>query len=277
MKFSIFIFLSLLGTFSAGAQELYVWTEPASNMPSKSIGIRLNQFYMPQYHNSESQIHRSGPMFRLNPELMWGINKNWMMHANLYASNMHSTTFRPEGGGLYIKYRFLSLDEVHSHFRMAAYAKGSIINNPIEYNEINLAGDNSGFTGGIVVTQLLHKLALSFTGGYIRGINNTNDDYNSGQPRNSFNYSLSAGLLTLPIHYKNFKQPNLNLYAEFLGKYNPETKEQFLDLATSVQVILASRFRIDISYRRQLSGNMFRINNQEFLLRLEYNIFSAYK
>ena len=216
-------------------------------------------------------------MFRLNPELMWGISKNWMVHGNLYFSNMHAAQFRTEGGGLYIKYRFLSLDDVHSHFRMAAYAKGSIINNPIEYNEINLGGDNSGFTGGIVATQLLHKVALSFTGGYIRGMNNTRDAYRAGQPRNSLNYSLSAGLLTLPIRYKNFNQPNVNLYAEFLGKYNPDTKEQFLDLATAIQVILASRFRVDLSYRRQLSGNMFRINNQEVMLRLEYNIFSAYK
>ncbi|NJO24859.1 MAG: hypothetical protein HC867_02290 [Bacteroidia bacterium] len=41
--------------------------------------------------------------YRLEPEIMFGISKNLMVHANLYASNMFQKQFRFEGAGLYAK------------------------------------------------------------------------------------------------------------------------------------------------------------------------------
>lgn len=272
---SIFI-LAIFYSCFATSQELFISTEPASNMPAKSIGLRLNSFLMPTYTNPLDGVSH-GSSYRFNPELMWGISKNFMLHLNFYASNMQQSNFHFEGGGLYFKYRFLSINNNKRHFRMAAYAKGAIINNPINYSEINLGGDNSGFTTGIIATQLLHKLAISFTGGYIQGFNNLNNNLSSTQAHNAINYSMSFGYLLFPFEYKNYDQPNLNIYAEFLGKYNPKTGEQFFDFAPGIQLILKSKMRLDFSFRRQIDGNMLRINNQEFILKFEYNLFNAYK
>jgi len=267
----------ILLIFDIQAQELYVSTEPASNMPAKSIGLRLNNYLMPPYQNSKFGVKNNEFMYRFNPEIMWGISKHYMLHINMYASNMHQEYLKFEGASLYLKYRFLSMDHSHKHFRMAAYLKSSLINNKIQYHDLNLSGDNSGIGVGIVATQLLNKLAVSFTGGYIKAINNINNDLVSGQPTQAFNYSLSSGYLVLPIKYKNYNQPNFNLYAEFLGKYNPETEEHFIDFAPALQVIIKSKMRVDFAYRRQIAGTMLRINNQEFILKFEYNFFNAYK
>jgi hypothetical protein len=254
----------------ASAQELYVATEPASNMPAKSIGLRLNNYY-----SAPASVNRTttGGMYRLNPEIMWGVNKNLMLHLNGYASNMHHTNFVVDGVSAYAKFRFLSIDNVQRHFRLATYAKGALINKDIQYQEINLNGDNSGVGAGLVATQLLHKLALSFTGGYT----NTFNTASAVVPQYGLNYSLSFGYLLLPFKYNNFNQTNVNLYAEFLGKKNPENNTQFVDALTAIQFIIKSKMRIDLGYRRQLAGNMYRINRREFMLRLEYNIFNAYK
>lgn len=270
-------FLLITLAHNLRAQELYVFTEPASNMPSKTIGLRLNQEGMGPYKNANQGINNTGYMYRLNPEVMLGINKYWMVHLNGYASNMQQPTFRPEAVSLYAKYRFLSVDDVHRHFRMAAYAKAARSNNAIQYAEINLNGDNSGAAAGLVVTQLLHKVAISFTGGYARSINNVGNELAAGQPRYGLNYALSVGYLALPVTYRSYSQPNFNVYAELLGKTNPATGQQYIDIAPAVQVILLSRMRIDLGFRQQISGNMARINTRSALLRFEYNIFNAYK
>lgn len=261
----------------AGAQELFPLTEPASNMPAHSFGLRLNNELMPP--NVESivpTVPKNEIMYRLNPELMWGISKNWMLHMNAYGSNMHQSYFKPEGGSLYAKYRFLSIDDIQQHFRMAAYGKLSIIDNPIQYSDINLSGDNSGYSGGIVITQLLHKLALSITTGYIKGLDNGNNRLIPKDAIQAINYSFSTGYLLLPFKYKSYKQPNFNLYMELLGKTNPETCESYTDIAPAIQFIFNSRFRVDMVYRKQIQGNMYRINEQAVYLKMEYNFFGAY-
>ena len=74
-------------------------TEPASNMPANSIGIRdMNAFMFEK--NGKLNYHNM-------PELMWGINKNWMVHAAAFVSN-RNTRLVTEGGALYAKYRFFS-------------------------------------------------------------------------------------------------------------------------------------------------------------------------
>ena len=59
---------------------------------------------------------------RYTPEIMFGINKNWMVHLAGTFADMHTNKFRWESVYLYGKYRFLSNDELHSHFRMAVFA-----------------------------------------------------------------------------------------------------------------------------------------------------------
>jgi hypothetical protein len=262
---AIIITLLLLYTLQAGAQELYPSSEPASNMASKSIGLRLNNKIYPPYN------------YRINPEVMFGITKKWMFHFNLFASNIHQNDLRFEGAGVYLKYRLLSFDDVQSHFRLALYGKASLINNPIQYSEVDLSGDNSGMTTGFIATQLLHKLALSASTGYIRGMDNLHDKIIDGQTKQMINYSFSAGYLFLPFHYESYDQPNLNLYIEFLGKLNPDKNESYMDIAPALQLILNSIIRIDLVYQTPLYGNMNRINTREFLLRFEYNFFNVYK
>src|SRR5258708_5098208 len=161
---SIILAIILSGMISpAFSQELYVNTEPASNMATHSIGIRLeNQGYFnPEYKN------------RTSLEVMYGASKNLMVHGTLYASDYYQNSQHFEGGSVYAKYRFLSVDSVQKHFRGAVFAKLSDINNPLVNQEIALEGDNSGFQTGVVFTQLLHKLALSASASYLRAFDNS--------------------------------------------------------------------------------------------------------
>src|ERR1700758_384805 len=97
----------------ACAQELYVNTEPASNMATHSLGIRLeNQgFFDPGYKN------------RTSLEVMYGATRSLMVHGSLYMSNFYQAGQHVEGGSVYAKYRFLSVDSVQQHFRGAWFAK----------------------------------------------------------------------------------------------------------------------------------------------------------
>ena len=256
------------------AQELFPLTEPASNMPANSVGIRINQTLMPSFQESNLEASNTGAKYRLNPELMWGISKKLMVHANVYASNMYQQSFRFEGASMYFKYRFFSKDDTRQHFRLACFGKASKVNNPFKYNEINLGGDNSGIGLGVIATQLLHKLALSFTGGYTKAFRSNRQEFSTAQPTETFSYSLSSGYLLWPLKYKSFNQPNFNIYFEVLGNFNPENEESFLDLAPAFQIILKSRTRIDVGYRKQINGNMLRLSESAYFLKFEYNIFN---
>lgn len=270
MKRIIVLVLISFSAFTKGfAQELYVFTEPASNMPTKSIGVRIT---------NEGMFNNPDFVSRTIPEVMFGFNKNLMMHAQAFLSDMDGK-YRLEGGSLYAKYRFLSLDEAQSHFRAAAFGRISTSKRPTYTHDINLEGDNSGIQGGLIFTQLLHKLALSSTLGYAHAFENL-DRQQAGmpQPRNMFSYSLSSGYLVLPVVYKDYKQPNFNVYLELLGKTDPGSGESYLDIAPALQMIINSTTRIDLGYRFQAAGNMEgRYTKNMYLLRAEFNFFNALK
>jgi hypothetical protein len=269
MKRFLIIALILISFDHAFSQELYVFTEPASNMPTKSIGARLT---------NEGMFNNPGFVSRTIPEVMFGFNKNLMGHAQAFLSDMDGK-YRLEGGSLYAKYRFLSLDEAQSHFRASAFGRISTSKRPTYTRDINLEGDNSGLQGGLIFTQLLHKLALSATLGYAHAFK----DYDKqviGMPRpnNMISYSLSSGYLVLPFVYKNYKDPNFNVYFEMLGKTDPSTGQSYLDLAPAIQVVLNSTTRIDLGYRFQATGNIAnRYTKNMYLLRAEFNFFNALK
>jgi hypothetical protein len=280
MKRCLFFIILLMPAFIQ-AQELYVSTEPASNMPANSFGFRVTSRFFKMEHEGVTGM-------RIEPELMWGISKKLMVHVTGLASNQMQPSIQLEGANIYAKYRFLSNDDLHSHFRMAAYLKGGIINNPFtpvmrddankpyDNQELDLEGGASGVAGGIIATQLLHKLALSTTLGYNRFMNNTKDKLPDYMSADAVNYSLSAGYLLLPRSYRSYDQTNLNLYVEFLGKANIDAgrRNQYLDVAPAIQLIFNSATRLDFSYRTELFGSMSRNVFNTFTLRFEHNIFN---
>lgn len=272
MRKCLIIFSCLLPLLGK-AQELYVSSEPASNMPARSIGIRMTSRFFRMEQEKVTGM-------RFEPEIMFGISKNFMIHAAAFASNQMQTSIRPEGGSIYAKYRFFSHDDTHSHFRMAAYGRVAVIDNPFypvttKNEEMDLEGGASGFAGGLVATQLVHKMAVSATVGYNRFMNNIRDNYPSYMSANAVNYSLSAGYLLLPRTYRSYEQTNLNLYVEFLGKANEDA--QYMDIAPAIQFIFNSATRLDLSYRTQVFGNMSRNVFNTFTVRFEHNIFNALK
>ncbi|RYG21742.1 MAG: hypothetical protein EOO07_01795 [Chitinophagaceae bacterium] len=261
------------------AQELYVFTEPASNMPAKSIGVRLTNegMFSPSFRN------------RSIAEVMVGLNKNIMFHVQGFLSDMDGK-YKAEGASFYLKYRFLSLDAAQSHFRAAVFGRISASNREIASEDINLEGDNSGVQGGLIFTQLIHKLALSATLGYSKSLRKEEPllmitDYlgmpgmnmpSMKMPNELVSYSLSSGYLLLPFTYKSYNQPNFNLYFEVLGKTNPANGHSYVDFAPALQLILNSKTRVDLGYRFQAAGNMEgRYLKNMYLARVEFNFFNA--
>lgn len=249
----------------AFSQELYVNTEPASNMATHSLGIRLeNQgFFDPVYKN------------RTSLEVMYGASKSLMVHGSLYASDFYRGGQHFEGGSVYAKYRFLSIDSVQQHLRGAFFAKVSGINNPIVNQEITLEGDNSGLQTGVIFTRLSHRIALSGSASYLRDWNNLSGyDIPSPYARDAIAYTFSAGYLALPKVYRDYKQVNMNVYAELMGKTNPGYGQSYLDAAPAIQFIFDSLIRLDFSYRVPLYNSMQRNTGNMYLIRLEYNLFN---
>lgn len=262
------VILLLGASLRSQAQELFVFTEPASNMPAKSIGIRV----------TNEGIFNKGAMNRTMPEVMLSFNKKLMTHVQGFFSDADGK-YRLEGGSLYAKYRFLSVDDSQKHLRAAAFGRISTSRRPTYTEDINLEGDNSGVQGGIIVTQLLHKLALSGSLSYTKAFDaESRIVAGSPQPDQMIGYTLSSGYLVLPVVYKNYNQPNFNVYFEMLGKTNPANGNSYLDLAPALQVILNSRTRIDLGYRFQVAGDMAgRYNKNMYVVRAEFNFFNVLK
>ena len=269
----LFLLLFGLCMVSSKAQELYVNTEPASNMAAKSIGLRLAGRTWDRSPRLKS---------RLTPEIMLGISKKVMVHVEGSIADYYSDQVKPESINLYGKYRFVSMDGVQTHFRMAAYSRVSYSRNSGPFDDLNLEGDVSGFSSGIVVTQLLHKLALSSTLGFARAVR-TGDGLSAWNGE-AFNYSLSAGYLLLPRSYTSYDQLNVNLYLELLGKTNPTIRESgalllqggnSLALAPALQFIISSQTRIDAGVRFDLQNTGTSMGTVA-LLRIEYNLFNAW-
>jgi len=270
MKIVFALFL-MLNFEKSHAQELFVYTEPASNMATKSIGLRLNNYFMNERFSSKYNYH-------FVPEIMWGVSKRLMIHAEGFFSN-RTNSLKAEGGGLYIKYRFYSQDEVHSHSRMAAYLRGAVNNSDIHQPAIDLNGQNSGYEAGLVATKLMNKLALSVNGSFVHAADNSSGNKfpYADKKREAVAYAFSAGQLILPKEYKNYEQTNLNAMIEVLGQTNLNSGRSYIDLAPSVQFIFLSKMRLDIGYRFPVLNDLERTAPEGFLLRFEYNFFNAYK
>ncbi|MEO6611778.1 MAG: hypothetical protein ABIT05_02555 [Chitinophagaceae bacterium] len=273
MKKNLLFILLFFGA-RLNAQELYVFTEPASNMPAHSISVKLTDHFV----TSDNTYGRFSHRFM--PQVMFGISKKFMFHIGGTISNMHTPNFRYESVNFYAKYRFLSYDEIHKHFRMAVFADASATKAPFHYEEISLMGDKSGIEAGIIATQLWNKLALSGTISHTQVLDksrNSKTIYVPARLYQSMNYSLSAGYLVLPKEYTDYKQTNLNLYAELLAEQSLDAKKYCVDLAPAAQLIFNSNSKLNIGYRFQLSGNMSRMSPNSWLISFERTLLSALK
>lgn len=265
-----FILILIFSSFQINAQELFVVTEPASNVPAGSIGVRLAQSLF------KEQL-KSGYNYHLMPEVTWGISKNWMIRTSAFVSNRNNELVT-EGGSFYTKYRFLSTDDLHSHFRMAAFGRYSFNNADIHQEEIETMGHNTGFETGIVATQLIKKVAISSSISYERAYDNKPDYiFPENQSNNATNYTLSIGKLMYPKKYTSFKQTNINLMLEFMGQTLNENGKSYLDAVPSIQFIINSQARIDFAYKQELYNSMLRSAPNGFYLNLQYNFFNATK
>jgi len=251
----------------ASAQELFVYSEPASNMATRATGLRLSNWIMNETATGRINYH-------LIPELMWGVNRRLMVHAEGFISN-RGGSLAAEGVGVYAKYRFFSKDDVYKHFRMAAFARLATNNADIHQETIQANGHNTGGQVGVVATQLLHKTALSVTGYYEQVTDNFGGHtLPATSPDKAINYIVSAGRLILPRAYTSYKQTNINLMVELIGQSLPEVSKNVVDIAPSIQFIFFSQARLDIGYRHELYSNMLRTAPNGFLVRFEYVLFS---
>lgn len=260
----------LLVASTAGAQELYVFTEPASNMPAGSISFKGTARYPnSKYNNYFKQ--------RYVPEVMFGLSKNWMLHVSGGFSDYYSQKVRPESIKGYLKWRFLSNDGVHRHFRMAAFLEMARSRNEFLYDEFSLDGDLSGMQTGIIATQLVNKVAVSASVSIMQGFASMahHQHDGGGSPLSMMNYSLSGGILLLPREYTSYKQTNLNLYVELLGSNGLGHRHHYVDLAPAVQLIFNSTTKLNLGGRFQVSGNMTRVGEQTYQVSLEHTLLNA--
>ena len=253
------------------AQELYVFSEPASNMPAHSLSAKFS-------YRSPVSKYNSLYKQRFTPELMFGLSKQWMLHLGTSFSNFYGSQLRWESVKIYAKYRFYSNDEVHRHFRMAAFGEAAYSRSPFYYGDINLDGDNSGVQAGLIATQLVNKLAVSGTASVISVFANRNYHVDHlGHSLNALYYSVSAGYLLFPFSYDNYQQTNLNLYLEAIGMKGFNKGDYMFDLAPALQIIFNSNFKINLGARMEVSSNMLRVGEHNYFISAERTFLGALK
>lgn len=265
------VFIVCMLMFSSGtmsAQELFVVTDPASNVPAGSLGVRLSQSLF-------KEVFEEGYNYHMVPEITYGINKNLMVRTSAFISN-RSNSLYAEGAHVFTKYRFYSVDDLHSHFRMAAFGRYSFNRADIHQEQIEIIGHNSGYESGIVLTQLIHKLAISTTASFEKATDNRPDyEFPETQSSTATNYTLSFGRLMYPEKYVTFKETNINFMVEFVGQTLNENGKTFIDVVPSVQFIFNSQGRVDIGYRRELFSNMLRTAPNVIYVNFKYTLLNV--
>jgi len=266
--------IALLLSLKATGQELYVFSEPASNMPAHSISLKLTDHFV----TSDNIYNRFS--HRIMPQVMFGISKKLMLHIGGTIANMHTADFRYESVNFYAKYRFLSKDEIHRHFRMAVFADASATRTPFHYDEISLMGDKNGIEAGLIATQLWNKFALSGTVSHTQVLDKSRNSkviYVPARFYQSMNYSLSGGYLLFPKEYTDYKQTNLNIYGEILAEQLLDVNKYCIDFAPAMQLIFNSNAKLNVGFRFQVSGNMSRMANNNWQVSFERTFLNTLK
>lgn len=306
----LFIFLFMGCHDISFSQELFVHSEPASNVPAHVLTVRFsNEIYQ------EVNTIRTWQGYKF----MYGFNSKWMLIQTFSFSNHHSpklpanfvqydpilnshyTEGSPKGLShpysaenlcLTMKYRFLSLDREKQHFRMAAYADLAGGNEAHYEAEPGYSGDNSGIGLGLITTILKNKFAASVNLGFQKP--NRYKQYNPDITiyyGNAISYIISTGYLVYPRVYKNYKQTNINFYLEFYGKkyqspvvqYNKKnipiqntsslTGSSYLEIRPSLQFIIHSNTRIDIGISKSIIRNSYIRSDPTFFLNIQRSIY----
>jgi len=265
----LFILVFVFAIQKNYSQELFVVTEPASNVPANLLSVRLSQLLF-------KEKFESGYNYHLMPEITYGLNKNLMFRASAFVSN-RSNQLVTEGGTFYTKYRFYSTDDLNSHFRLAAFGRYSFNNSDIHQEQIEIMGHNTGFETGLVATKLIKKIAISTSVSFEKAFDNKpNYAFPANLGDNATNYTLSFGKLIYPKKYTNFKQTNINLMVEFIGQTINENGKSSLDIVPAIQFIFNSQARLDLAYRQELASSMLRTAPNGFYFNLEYNFFNVF-
>lgn len=303
-----FLFSSFLHS-GIRAQELFPNNDPASNVGKNVLAVRASsEFFEDAGQTRSFQAYK----------FMFGLSSKWMLTETFSFSNHHSPRL-PDGfiqhdplgnpytdgvkrGSPYpylfesldvnIKYRFLSHDSEHKHFRMAAYLDLAGGNEAHYEAEPELIGDNGGAGAGLIATLLLHKFAASInTGGIVPS------DYTDAFSGVVISYgkaaylNLSLGYLVYPGTYRSYNQTNINLYAEFQCKaydgmvISENGKEvmiqnvpalesgSYVEFRPSVQFIIRSNTRIDLCVATHIYNRSWAHNDPAFFFTLQQSIF----
>ena len=262
----ILLFFVVINCQNIFGQELFVITDPASNVPANSLGVNVMQSLF-------KEEMKSGYNYHFMPEVSYGLNKNIMFRASAFVSNRNNDLVT-EGGSFYTKYRFYSSDDLNSHFRLAAYGRYSFNNADIHQEQIETLGHNSGFETGIIATKLIKKVAISSSVSFEKALDNKpNYPFPDNIGDNATNYTLSFGKLMYPKKYTNYKQTNINLMVEFVGQTINENGKSYLDVMPAVQFIFNSQARLDFAYRQELVSSMVRSAPNGFYFNLYYAFF----
>lgn len=233
------------------AQELYVFTEPASTKPARAIGLK-HSFQKMGGNTSRNNQHT---------QIQLGLSKK----LSLYLGTNYA------GADAYAQYRIYTKDAMYAHTRVAFYAKAIQTNRQaVHTNAVLLDGEESVKGAGVIVTQLKHKWASSLSMGYVQ-----KQDWSQHYGRGAFQYSFSNGLLVYPKRYASYGQTNINLYLELLGQKLLSGKGQYLDAAPSIQMIFNSQAKVNLGYRFALLDKTNRMTNNSLYLSVDYLLFNA--
>lgn len=267
---NVILFFVAISCQTIFSQELFVVTDPASNVPANSLAINVMQSAF------KEQI-KTGYNYHLMPEITYGINKNLMVRASAFISTRTNALYA-EGGGIMAKYRFYSEDDLNSHFRMAAYGRYSFNRADIHQEQIEILGHNTGFETGIIATKLLKKVAISSSISFEKALDNKpNYPFPDNIGNNATNYTLSFGKLMYPKKYTSFKQTNINLMLEFVGQTINENGKSYVDVVPAIQFIFNSQARLDLAYRQELISSMLRSAPNGVYFNLYYTFFNLKK
>lgn len=268
-----FLMIFVVATFTCNhifSQELFLVTDPASNVPANSLALNIMQ-------SAFKEKIKSGTNYHFMPEITYGINKNLMVRASAFIST-RSDALYAEGGSFMAKYRFYSEDDLNSHFRLAAYGRYSFNRADIHQEQIEILGHNTGYEGGLIATKLIKKLAISSSISFEKALdNNPNHPFPTTQGNSATNYSLSLGKLMYPKKYISFKQTNINLMCEFVGQTINQNGKSYLDVVPAIQFIFNSQARLDLAYRQELISTMTRSAPNGVYLNLYYTFFNLTK
>jgi hypothetical protein len=267
------------------AQELYPNSEAASNSPKDVLRLRA----MTTLQNNDL-FTAAKALYSVTSDLMLAGTVNVSSRLGLTASESFLTTPVFRSASLYGKMRLYNDDKPHQHLRFAAFGEYDVAPNGVSF-ETYMMGIKNGATLGGIGTILLNKTAVSLTASWFTpmpvGVNRLQS--------NIVNYSLSVGQLVLPVKYRTYTEPNLNIYCELLGfifdgtvhEYvsttnsasNDELHSQYsrrfhqLDLAPSAQLIVDSRAKIDFTVRVSLLNVHPSQRGWMAMLALEYYFF----